>query len=139
MPNRIKRSGGGLALQITEPARDAGLVLEDSNGEATRLADVWVYGVDDCLLVIDDRVTAADRAALVASAARDTDSIYAGRRASVEIAGHGYLVQLPECRRAGFHEGDRAPTVTRDGLLVIHDGTQRRLADDLATIRDEQR
>ena len=137
--NRIKDSAGGLALQVTKETRDAGLVLENMDGEATRLADVIVYGFDDLLLVIDtDRVTAADRAELVASAARDIKSIYQGSKASIQISGHGYQVQLPGARDAGFNLGDKAPVRTVDSVLVIHDGTQRRLAEDLITIREEQ-
>lgn len=139
MANSIKQSGGGLALQVTMPAREASLVKEDGDGEATYLADVLVYGFDDLLLVVDaDRVDVGTRAELVASAASDTDSIHQGASASLEIAGNGYQVQLPGCRLAGFHEGDRAPVVSRQGLLCIHDGTQARLVEDLATIRDGQ-
>jgi hypothetical protein len=139
MANQIKRSSEGLALQVTKPARAAGLVEETSDGEATRLADVWVYGFDDLLVVVDaDRVTAADRAALVATAARDTDSVYGGHISTVSVAGNGYQVQLPSCEAAGFRLDDRAPVVPRQGLLVIHDGTHTRLAEDLGTLREEQ-
>jgi hypothetical protein len=139
MPNSIKSSGGGLALQVTMPARQAELVTEDSDGNATRLADVLVYGFDDLLLVVDaDRVSVSDRAELVSTLARDTDSIHKGQAASLEIAGNGYQVQLPGCRAAGFHEGTNAPTVTRPGVLLIHHGTAGRLARDIATIREEQ-
>lgn len=139
MANSVKQSGGGLALQVTGPARDADLVDEDTDGNATRLADVYVYGFDDLLLVVDaDRVAAGDRAELVATTARDTDSIHRGARSRLEIAGNGYQVQLPGCRDAGLLEGDRAPVVARQGLLVVHDGTQARLAGDLVAIRDEQ-
>ncbi len=139
MANSIKKSGGGLALQVTKPAREASLVDEDSDGNATRLADVYVYGFENLLVVIDaDRVSTADRAALVASAARDTNSIYGGVKAALEIAGNGYQVQLPGCRTAGFESGTRAPVITAPGSLVVHDGTNPRLASDLATIRREQ-
>jgi hypothetical protein len=139
MANSIKSSGGGLALQVTKPARQAELVTEDSDGNATRLADVLVYGFDSLLLVVDaDRMSVTDRADFVSTVARDTDSIYEAREASLEIAGNGYQVQLPGCRAAGFHEGTNAPTVTQPGLLLIHDGTANRLARDVATIRDEQ-
>lgn len=139
MPNSIKSSGGGLALQVTRPARQAGLVTEDSEGDAKRLADVLVYGFDSLLLVVDaDQVSASDRAELVSTLARDTDSVHEGQAASIEIAGNGYQVQLPGCRAAGFHEGTTAPTVTRSGVLLIHDGTAGRLARDIATIREEQ-
>jgi len=139
MANDIKASGGGLALQVTKPARDAGLVEEDAEDRPTYRADVVVYGVDDLLLIVDDdRVSMAHRAELVATAARDTDSIHRGAPATVEIAGNGYQVQLPGCRAAGFHEGDRAPAVARQGVLFIHDGSQRRLLEDLTAVREEQ-
>jgi len=139
MVNNIKESADGLALQVTKQARDAGLVIEDANGDATRLSGVYVYGFDNLLLVIDaERVSAADRAELVASAARDTESIHRGGTASIATAGNGYQVQLPGCRAAGFDVGDRAPVVSQQGLLVMHDGMQRRLAEDVAAIRSEQ-
>ena len=139
MANSIKNSGGGLALQVTNPAREAGFVDESPDGDATRLAEVYVYGFENLLLVVDaERVSTVDRAALVASAARDTDSIYEGARAELEVAGNGYQVQLPGCRTAGFEPGTRAPVITAAGALIIHDGTNPRLASDLATIRGEQ-
>jgi len=139
MANNIKASGGGLALQVTKPARGAGLVKEDAGDRPTYRAGVVVYGVDDLLLVVDDdRVGMADRAELIATAARDTDSIHRGAPATVEIAGNGYQVQLPGCRAAGFHEGNRTPAVARQGVLFIHDGAQRRLLEDLTAIREEQ-
>jgi hypothetical protein len=139
VPNSIKSSGGGLALQVTKPARQAELVTEASDGNATRLADVLVYGFDNLLLVVDaDQVSVSDRAELVSTIARDTNSIHEGQAASLEIAGNGYQVQLPGCRAAGFQEGTSAPTVTRSGVLLIHDETAGRLARDVATIRKEQ-
>jgi len=133
MDNSIKESADGLALQVTRPARAAGLVQEDAEGNATRLADVFVYGFDDILLVVDAvEVSAKHRADLVATAAKDTESIHRGRPASVATAGNGYQVQLPGCKAAGFHEGDRAPARAGAGVLVIHDGGQAQLADDLA-------
>lgn len=139
MANSIKTSAAGLALQVTKPARQAELVLEDADGNAIRRADVYVYGVDDLLLVVDaERVSIADRAALVATAARDTESLHRGAAASVTAAGNGYQVQLPGCRAAGFTVGDTAPVVAAQGMLVVHDGTQRRLAEDLRAIRQTQ-
>ena len=78
---------------------------EPQDGGGT--VDAWSGPVDD------DRVSVADRAELVATAARDIDSIHRGAPATVEIAGNGYQVQLPGCRAAGFHGGDRAPAVAR--------------------------
>ena len=59
--NKIKTSGAdGLALQVTKPARSAGLVEENSDGEATSLADVRVYAFDHLVLVIDLDVVATE-------------------------------------------------------------------------------
>ena len=139
MTNTIKKSAGGLALQVTEEARKAGLVVEDSEGTATRRAEVYVYGFDDLLLLIDsENVAVPHRAELVTAAAQDTSSIHRGGVATVEIAGNGYQVQLPGCRDAGFRLGDTAPVSVGDGVLVIHDGEESRLAGDLLTLRGEQ-
>jgi len=139
MANSIKESAGGLALQITKPARKADLVVENANGEATRLADVYVYGFDGLLLIIDTKnVSTAHRAELVASTAGDTNSIHQGAISSVGIAGNGYQVKLPGCREAGFELGNNAPTVVDQGVIVVHDGSSVRLAEDLLTIRRSQ-
>ena len=139
MPNSIKRSAGGLALQITKPARQAELVVEDSDGTATRRAEAHIYGFDGLLLVVDsENVAMNHRAELVAAAAGDTDSIHRGGKATVEIAGNGYQIQLPGCREAGFEVGDTAPVRAKKGVLMIHDGRNSRLAGDLFTLRGEQ-
>ena len=139
MSNSIKRSAGGLALQITKPARQAGLVVEDSDGRATRRAEAHVYGFDGLVLAVDSvNVAMSHRAELVSTAASDTESIHRGGKATVESAGNGYQIQLPGCREAGFEERDTAPVRSGAGILVIHDGTKSRLAGDLLTIRDEQ-
>lgn len=138
MGNQIKHSAGGLALQVTKEARNAELVTESSNGDVTHRAEVLVYGFDGLLLVVDaHKVSPSDRAELVASLARETDSIHRGEPATIEIAGNGYQVQLPGCTAAGFYEGDSTTVLVRRGMLLIHDGTQARLARDIATIREE--
>ena len=65
--------------------------------------------------------------------------------ATVQIAGHGYQVQLPPAQDAGFAEGAQAPTHPAPGVIVIFrdDGTSAgadaaRLARDLVLIRKEQ-
>jgi hypothetical protein len=141
MPNSIKRSGEGLALQVTKPARAASFVEENADGEPTRRAEVLVYAFDDTLLVVDvDRVAVADRAELVASATRDTRSIYRAARASLQVAGNGYQVNLPPAEDAGFEEGDSAPVHPAHGVLVVTttDPPAAQFAADLATIRREQ-
>jgi hypothetical protein len=136
MVNSIKESADGLALQVTKPARDrAGLVEETSEGETKNLSDVFVYGFDGLLVVVGTDVSPADRAELVATAARDTDSIHEGARATLATSGNGYQVQLPGCKAAGFLEGDSGHVRATDGVLFIHDGTQGRLIDDLMTVR----
>jgi len=141
MPNAIKQSGEGLALQVTKPARAASLVEENADGEPARRAEVLVYAFDEVLLVVDvDRVEVSDRAELVASAARDTKSIYRARGARIQIAGNGYQVNLPPAEDAGFDEGDAAPAHPAPGLLVIttNERPASRLAADLMTIRRGQ-
>ena len=137
MVNSIKESADGLALQVTREARKAGLVQEDSDGNATSLSDVFVYGFDSLLVVVGQSVSTSDRAELVATAARDTESIHDGTQATMAVAGNGYQVQLPGCKSAGFREGDSGHVRATDGVLFIHDGTQGRLIDDLMAIRSE--
>ena len=137
--NSIKKGGGDdVRLQITGPAREAGLVRENAEGEWTALSDVYVWGFDGLLLVIGDDVDMAYRADLVSKAAGYTESVHGGYRATVSEAGNGYQVQLPGARSAGFEVGDDAPVVTADSVLVIHDGDGSQLATDLAAIRREQ-
>ena len=147
MANQIKSSGAdGVALQVTTPARAAGLVEEDNDGEATYLADVRVYAFDDLLLVVDlEAVTTAHTTDLVVAAARDTNSIHRAMDASVQIAGNGYQVQLPPAEDAGFCEGDATPCQSAHGMIIVSrdDGTTNgrntvRLTADLVTIRTEQ-
>jgi len=141
MANKIRVSAEGLALQVTKPARRAGLVDEgpDRDAKKARKSDVYVYGFDDLLLVVDkDRVSASDRAQLVAEAASTTDSIHQGTTATVTVSGDpGYKVQLPGCNAAGFYEGVRPQVSAGDGILVIHEG-QRRLAQVLTSQRQTQ-
>jgi hypothetical protein len=147
MANQIKASGAaGAALQVTKPARAAGLVEENEEGEATYLAEIRVFAFDHLLLVVDlEAVATAHTTELVVAAAQDTDSIYRGLDASVQIAGNGYQLQLPPAADAGFREGDNAPCQSARGILVIakDDGTAKaaaaaRLPADLITIRNEQ-
>lgn len=139
MANSIKESAGGLALQITTEAREAEMVVEDSDGTATRRAEAYVYGFDDLLLLIDNKnVSVSERAELVTAAAQDTSSIHQGGLAKVEIAGNGYQIQLPGCRDTGFTIGDTAPVTVGHGVIIIYNANSRRLADDIHTIREDQ-
>ncbi|ODR79870.1 hypothetical protein BG842_05005 [Haladaptatus sp. W1] len=138
MPNKIKRSGDGLALQVTKPARAAGLV-EETDDEPTRLANIRVFAFDGLLLVVDiDRITDENMVELATSAALDTVSIHRVTNASLHIAGNGYQVQLPGAADAGFNVGDRAPCTSAPNLLVIATEGSKRVAADIATIRKEQ-
>ena len=102
MPNSIKDSGDGLTLQVTKPARSAGLIQEDAEGKATYRAEVRVHSFDNVLLVVDrDRMDSRHIAELVAALVRDTKSVYQAIDATVKIAGHGYQVQLPPLRMLG--------------------------------------
>jgi hypothetical protein len=147
MANQIKSSGAaGAALQVTKPARAAGLVKENREGEATHLSQVRVFAFDQLLLVIAlEAVSTTHTTELVVAAAQDTDSIYRAIDASVQIAGNGYQVQLPPAEDAGFREGDNAPCQSAPGIIVLSrdDGTAKgtdaaRLAADLITIRNGQ-
>jgi hypothetical protein len=141
MANKIKESADGLALQVTQPARDrAGLVDEYSDGNAVHLSDVFVYVFDNLLLVVDAvKVSAADRGRLVAVASRQTGSIYGGQRASMATAGNGYQVQLPGCSDGGFTQGQIAPVVAGPGVLAIHrDDRGSDVAQQLVTNRRRQ-
>jgi hypothetical protein len=138
MVNNIKESADGLALQVTKESRKAGLVQEDSDGNATGLSDVYVWGFDDLLLVVGQSVDMGHRADLVSTAAGDTGSIHGGYPSTLAVAGNGYQVQLPGCKEAGFLEGDSGHVRATDGVLFIHDGSKGRLIDDLLAIRSEQ-
>lgn len=139
MANQLKNHAEGIALQITLPAREAGLVEEDSDNEPTRRAETMVYSVNDLMLVLDTKqVSMAERTELVGSAIDDTGTLHRGWPARVTISGRGYLIQLPGAKDAGFQIGDRAPVVSRQGTLFVHDGTQRRLIEALTTIREDQ-
>lgn len=123
MPNSIKHSGHGLALQVTDPARKAGLVEENNDGDATRLADVRVHSFDSILLVVDrdPQVIQEDRVAvLVAELASRTKTVFQAIDASVQESGNGYQVQLPPAEDAGFSEGDTVGCQPAPGVLVIH-------------------
>ncbi|WP_435159119.1 hypothetical protein [Haladaptatus sp. DFWS20] len=138
MPNAIKRSGDGLALQVTKPARAARLV-EETDDENIRLATIRVFAFDGLLLVIDiDRITDENIVELATSAALDTVSIHRVANASLQIAGNGYQVQLPGAADAGFHVGDRAPCTPAPNLLVIAAEESERVAADIVAIRREQ-
>lgn len=121
MPNQLTNTGDGLALQVTKPARSAGLVEEDPDGETTSRSAVVAYGFDDLILVLDrdpGRVPMADRAELVALAASETESIYCGIDTRIQHSGNGYRVQVP-ATETGFYAGDGLSCHAAPGLLVM--------------------
>lgn len=148
MANTLKDSGDGLALQITKPARSADLVDERDTPDGkqpTYRATTRVHAFAGLLLVVDtQQVDDEAEAALVATAAQDTQTAYRTMRATVQIAGHGYQLQLPPATDAGLEQGDRPAVLPAPGLLVIAndsvDGHARptRVAEDLLSIRRDQ-
>lgn len=122
MANSIKQIGGAAALQITKPARAAGLVEEDSEGEVEYRADVLVHAVDDLLVIIDrDRVEASARGALVRRAIEYRDSTHRASFTQVQPKGHGYAIVLGQpAGDAGFEVGETAPVTPVDGALFIN-------------------
>jgi hypothetical protein len=141
MANHIKNTGNGaLALQITNPARESGLVEEHPDGDYAQLADVRVAAVDDTILVVHEEVPMEHRAELVATCIRDAESIYQITHDSVTPAGGGCKLHLPAASESGFAEGDIAPVRTADRMLVITDESRRaiRRAEELIAIREEQ-
>lgn len=111
MANQIKSSGAaGLALQVIKPTRFEDFVEKDDNGDTAYFAEVRVFAFDSLLLVINlDTVSTEQTAELVATATRDTESIYRTMDATVQIAGHGCQIQPPPAEDAEFSEDDRAP------------------------------
>ncbi len=152
MANAIKTVAGGLALQVTDPVRAAGLVEEqepEQKGEndtppwPSYRAHVRVHSFEDVLLVVDrdtDRVSESDAADLVASAVRDTKTARDAEKARVQVKGHGYMLSLPPAEDAGFRDGHTAPVQTAPGILIIHKKSEdaARLAKDLVQIRYAQ-
>lgn len=141
MAHEIKPAGEGLARQATKDIRQAGLVDESAvDGELGEGREVLVYGFDGLMMAVDEHaVSVSDRAELVSTAARDTDSIYHGETAKVSQRGNGFQIHLPACRAAGFVEGDNVRTRPADGVLfVFADGDMdaTRLVDDLISILD---
>jgi hypothetical protein len=144
MANSIKRPSDGLAYQITRPAREAGLVKETEDGDASYLATVRVHAVDGLLLIVDvDELSDAEEADLHATAIQDTDSTYTSIEVSVGHSGNGYQVQVTNAPDAGFREGDTPTVTTAPGVILlsgegIDGGSADRLAKDLMTLRRQQ-
>lgn len=147
MANTIKESGfDGVALQITKPARSAGFVEETAEGKATRLPEVRVHAFDHLLVVVDREAVQNDAAAeLVVTAIKYTQTVYRALDATVQLAGHGYQVQLPPARDAGFRVDDKAACHPSEGIICISkdDGTKAgrdaaKTAREIVRVRDNQ-
>ncbi|WP_435181388.1 hypothetical protein [Halorussus sp. AFM4] len=148
MVNTIKNPSDGLALQVTEPARKAGLV-EENDGETMRRADARVYSFEGLLLVVDrEEIDEAHIVELVKAAAGDTKTVRQAIDGKVQTARHGYQIQLPPARDAGFREGDPVPCHPAPNMLVISkrslwdeehgEDEPGRIAASLLTIRRDQ-
>lgn len=146
-PNCIKESGvDGVALQITKPARSAGLIEETADDVTTKLANVRVFAFNHLLLVIDrERVDRQNTAELVIIATKYTKSIYQSMNATVQIAGNGYQVQLPPASDAGFEIDDDPACHPSQNLICISkdDGTSAALdavhaAREIVSKREDQ-
>jgi hypothetical protein len=144
MANSIKRPSDGLAYQITRPAREAGLVEENEEGDASYLATVRVHAVDSLLLIVDvNELTSEEEADLHATAIRDTGSTFTSIKVSVSHSGHGYQIQVSNAPDAGLREGDTPVESVAPGVVVLSgkdsDGRKTtRLAEDLVTLRRQQ-
>lgn len=141
MPNRLKDSGESVALTVTKPAREAGLVGEESTDDSTSPATVCVYAFNDVLLVVDrEEMDTQSVADLLAVTANDTKKIYCGMDASVREVNDSVTVELPPADIVGFTTGDVAVAHPAPNLLVItnrnRDSTQ--LARDIVTMRRDQ-
>ena len=115
--NSIKRAHGDradFALQITEPARRAGLVRD--SGETEQLAECYVAAVHGLLLVIDVTVDDHKRTELIHAA---SDRLYRVVRSQIVPSGNGYQIGLPNARDAGFELGDDAPVAVGNRLLIV--------------------
>ena len=82
--------------------------------------------------------TPLERLSVIGEGALDTVPIHRVAKASLQIVGSGYQVQLPGAADAGFHVGDRVPCTSAPNLLVIAADESGRVAADIATIRREQ-
>lgn len=122
--NSIKKSGTeGHALQVTRPARSAGLVTEDSNGVPKRMAEVYVIAVGETILVFDEKeISDKHRAEIVSRAINETGDVGVAGRTKITTAGNGYQVQLPKgvVADAGFAVDMQAACHGVDGMLIIH-------------------
>lgn len=92
------------------------------------LAEARVFAFDHLLVVDLEAVATEHTTEIVVGVAQDTDIIYRAMDTSVQIAGHGYQVQLLPAKHVGFREGDDAPCLSaaRDAseLIVLSDDHQ---------------
>jgi len=165
--NTIRDTGKKARIYVTREARTANLAEESTDESVdgpdrwTELADVRLYGFSGLMLAVNpEKISPSEIAELVASAARDTGSIFLGVEASIRPAGNGYVLSLPGHDHAGFRVGDDLSIHTAPDLLVLtpycpEDGSDEddpttsafsntdvkdrmRLVKDLLNIREDQ-
>lgn len=119
MPNKLKKSGGGTAIQITKPARQAGM-LKDNNSENLRLAEVRIYSFDRLLVATDiERMNQKEISEIIIQAIEGTQTVFDAKKGRIQSAGNGYQLQLPPAEDAGFEIGDTLECQSAPGLLIF--------------------
>lgn len=141
--NRIKNCSGGLALQITIPAQESGMVPKISSpDEQSEIPSPNVhYSLFEGLILIQGSkaIPQHERAEVIAEAAKSTQSMYKARISSLEPQGNGYQIFLAGARDGGFELGSPAPCMAADQMFVISDGTDSSLeaAQDIISLRSQ--
>jgi hypothetical protein len=124
--NVLRESGGGARIHVTREANTAELAVESSNDNQTRpdswreLADVRIYGFDGAMLVVNHhKMSSAEIAELVTSAARDTSSIHLALESSIRTSGNGLALTPSGYEHAGFRIGDKLSIHPARDILVL--------------------
>ena len=119
MPNKLKKSAGGTAIQITKAARQAGM-LKDNNDENPKLAKVRIYSFDRLLVAIDiERMNQKEISEIIIQAIEETQTVFDAQKAGIQSAGNGYQLQLPPAEDAGFEIGDMLECQSAPSLLIF--------------------
>lgn len=142
MANSIKQHKDTLRLQVTNPARAAGLVEETGKGDDRRTtyrADVRVHAFDRLILIGDTTIDDARWAYLVRKAAEYTESSYRATETSLQHDGNGYSVGLGPASDAGFYLDDTPGVHTGPKLLILTDDSVAKLGQELTDLRKDQR
>lgn len=143
MANAFKQHGadGTPRLQVTRPARAAGLVEEDGEGDEKRTtyrAHVRVHAFDGLLLIGDCALEDASWAYLVRKASKYTDSSYRAMESVLQHDGHGYSVALPPATDASVAIGDTPGVHTAPQLLVLTTDPVAKLGREITDFRKDQ-